>query len=116
MSPPAGVSQGAPRACAAGADRRYISKMRRLAVVSALALCCCTSAEAGILSHPGAPVLPGSSSTRALQAYPRTLVELDHVRGVEAAAALHRAGGELIDPSLSMWRPPGRTPGGPAPG
>jgi hypothetical protein len=83
--------------------------MRRLAVVSALALCCCTSAEAGILSHPGAPVLPGSSSTTALQAYPRTLVELDHIRGPDQAPALRRAGGELIDPSLSIWRLPSWT-------
>jgi hypothetical protein len=83
--------------------------MRRLAVVSALALCCCTSAEAGILSHPGAPVLPGSSSTTALQAYPRTLVELDHIRGPDQAPALRRAGGELIDPSLAMWRLPSWT-------
>jgi hypothetical protein len=83
--------------------------MRRLAVVSALALCCCTSAEAGILSHPGAPVLPGSSSTTALQAYPRTLVELDHIRGPDQAPALRRAGGELIDPSLAIWRLPSWT-------
>jgi hypothetical protein len=83
--------------------------MRRLAVVSALALCCCTSAEAGTLYHPGAPVLPGSSSTTALQAYPRTLVELDHIRGPDQAPALRRAGGELIDPSLAMWRLPSWT-------
>jgi hypothetical protein len=80
--------------------------MRRLAVVSALALCCCTSAEAGILSHSGAPVLLASVSTTRLQAYPRTLVELDRVRGAEAVPALRRAGGALIDPSLALWRLP----------
>ena len=83
--------------------------MRRLAVVWVVALCCCASADAGILAHSGAPVLPPSAATARLQAYPRTLVELDRVRGGQAAPALRRAGGKLISPSLSLWRLPSWT-------
>ncbi len=83
--------------------------MRRLAIVSALALCCCTSAEAGILSHSGSSFLPHTVSTANLQAYPRTLVELDRVRGAAAVPALRRAGGRLIEPSLALWRLPSWT-------
>jgi Subtilase family len=80
--------------------------MRRLAVVSALALCCCASAKAGLLSHSGSPLLPPTVSTARLQAYPRTLVELDRVGGGQAAPALRRAGGRLISPALALWRLP----------
>jgi hypothetical protein len=45
-------------------------------------------------------------STTRLQAYPRTLVELDRVRSARAVSALRRAGGTLIDPSLALWRLP----------
>ena len=83
--------------------------MRRLAVVSVVALFCCTSAEAAILTHPGAAVLLPSAATARLQAYPRTLVELDRVRGGQAKPALRRAGGELISPALELWRLPSWT-------
>jgi hypothetical protein len=59
-----------------------------------------------VLAHPGKPVLPGSRSLKGLQAYPRTLVELDRERAAEAAPALRRAGGALIAPPLALWRLP----------
>ena len=62
-----------------------------------------------MLAHSGEPVTAGPRTLARLQAYPRTLVELDHVRGPAEAPALRRAGGELIDPSLSMWRLPSWT-------
>jgi Subtilase family len=77
--------------------------MRRLALV-VLVLGCCSSAQAAVLSHPGRPVVSSSRSLHGLQAYPRTLVELDHVRGATAAPLLRRAGGELLAPSLALWR------------
>ena len=80
--------------------------MRRLAVSALAALCCCSAAQAGVLGHPGAPVLAGSRSFHGLQAYPRTLVELDPDRGAAAVPALRGAGGTLIDPSLALWRLP----------
>jgi subtilisin family serine protease len=103
------LSQASLLARTCGADRGYCSKVRRLAVISALALCCCTSAKAALLSHSGAPVLPATSATSNLQAYPRTLVELDRVRGAAAVPALRRAGAALIDPSLFLWRMPSWT-------
>ena len=51
-----------------------------------------------MLAHSGEPVTAGPRTLARLQAYPRTLVELDHVRGPAEAPALRRAGGELIDP------------------
>ena len=69
--------------------------MRRAALIGVLALCCSSPAAAGTLAHPGAPVLAGSKSFARLQAYPRTLVELDHTRAAEAVPLLRRAGGAL---------------------
>jgi subtilase family protein len=46
---------------------------------------------------------------QALHAYPRVLVELDHIRGAGAEFALRQAGGELIFPQLSLWRLPSAT-------
>jgi hypothetical protein len=66
----------------------------------------CAPAQAAVLMHPGQPEVAGTRSLRGLQAYPRTLVEVDHVRGGAAASALRRAGGELLAPSLSVWRLP----------
>jgi Subtilase family len=62
-----------------------------------------------VLAHPGKPVLPGKRSLQGLQAYPRTLVELDRERAAEAATALRRAGGVLIAPPLALWRLPSWT-------
>ena len=67
-------------------------------------------AQANPLAHPGRAVtngpLPTGGALQRLQAYPRTLVELDRVRGPAAAATLRRAGGELIAPPLALWRLP----------
>jgi Subtilase family len=80
--------------------------MRRAALIGVIALCCCSPAAAGILAHPGEPVLAGSKSFARLQAYPRTLVELDHARAAEAAPLLRRSGGRELDGTLSLWRLP----------
>jgi hypothetical protein len=69
-------------------------------------LCCCSSANAAVLAHPGKPVTPAPTSFARLQAYPRTLVELDRDRGARAVSRLQRAGGQLIDSQLSLWRLP----------
>ena len=70
-------------------------------------------AQADPLAHPGRAVtsgpLPTGGALQRLQAYPRTLVELDRVRGPAAAARLRRAGGELIAPPLALWRLPSWT-------
>jgi hypothetical protein len=75
----------------------------------AVALCCAT-AHAAPLVHAGSPVTagldPAPSALQRLQAYPRTLVELDHARAAAAVPALRRAGGDLISPALSLWRLP----------
>ena len=80
--------------------------MRRLTLIGAVALCCCAPAQAAVLAHPGKPLLPGSRSLQGLQAYPRTLVELDRDRAAQAAPALRRAGGVLIAAPLALWRVP----------
>ncbi|MDP9303373.1 MAG: S8 family serine peptidase, partial [Actinomycetota bacterium] len=73
-----------------------------------VALWCCGPA-AGAPPH-GRPILPGPlPSPRSLQQldlYPRALIELDRIRGPAFAAALRRAGAELISPPLQMWRLP----------
>ena len=83
--------------------------MRRIALTGVVALCCCSAAQAALLAHPGKPVTSGPRTFAGLQAYPRTLVELDHVRGNAAMPALRRAGGRLIEPSLALWRLPSWT-------
>ena len=56
-----------------------------------------------------APAAPSRESLQRLQAYPRTLVELDRVRGPAVAGTLRKAGGELIAPPLELWRLPSWT-------
>ena len=51
----------------------------------------------------------GFGSLQRLQAYPRTLVELDRARAAAAVPALRRAGGKPIAPALSLWRLPSAT-------
>jgi hypothetical protein len=84
--------------------------IRRVALIGATLFACCSSAQAAPLAHSGQSLLPaplpGPHALRRLQAYPRTLIELDHVRGASAAPALRRAGGELIGPPLELWRLP----------
>jgi len=53
--------------------------------------------------------LPGARALERLQAYPRTLIELNGPRAASAAPALRRSGGELIGPQLSVWRLPSWT-------
>jgi Subtilase family len=80
--------------------------MRRAALIGVLSLCCCSPAAAGLLAHSGQPVLAGSKSFARLQAYPRTLVQLDRTRVAEAAPLLRRVGGRELDASLALWRLP----------
>jgi hypothetical protein len=85
--------------------------VRRLGLIGVVVLACCASTpvQASVLAHPGKAVLPGSRSLQGLQAYPRTLVELDRDRAPEAAPILRRAGGVLIAPPLALWRLPSWT-------
>ena len=48
----------------------------------------------------------GTRSFARLQAYPRTLVELDHERAAQAVPRLRRAGAQRLDPQLDLWRLP----------
>jgi hypothetical protein len=61
------------------------------------------------LQHQGSAVLPAQASLQRLQAYPRTLVQLDPARAAAAAPLLRRAGATLIAPPLSLWRLPSWT-------
>ena len=81
--------------------------MRRIVLLGLAALCCTpAAAHAALLTHQGQPVVAASRSLARLQAYPRTLVELDRDRGAQAVPRLRRAGGQLIDPQLDLWRLP----------
>ncbi len=80
--------------------------MRRAALIGVVFFCCASPAGAGVLTHAGAPVLAGSKSSARLQAYPRTLVELDRSRIGETAPLLRRVGGRELDSSLGLWRLP----------
>jgi len=84
--------------------------MRHLLLASIALVVCCATAQAAPLAHPGRPVVAPSSAgfgtLQRLQAYPRTLVELDRVRGPAALSTLRRAGAELIAPPLALWRLP----------
>jgi hypothetical protein len=83
--------------------------MRHLLLASIALVVCCATAQAAPLAHPGRPVVAPSAGfgpLPRLQAYPRTLVELDRVRGPAEAASLWRAGGKLIAPPLQLWRLP----------
>jgi subtilisin family serine protease len=83
--------------------------VRRSVLIGVVALCFSSAAHAAVLAHPGKPVTSGPRTFAGLQAYPRTLVELDHVRGNAAVPALRRAGGRLIESSLALWRLPSWT-------
>ena len=80
--------------------------MRRFVLTGLAALCCCPAASAALLTHQGAAVVAGTRSLARLQAYPRTLVELDHDRGAQALPQLRRVGAQQIDPQLNLWRLP----------
>ena len=87
--------------------------VRLLTLTAVLFLAWCAQALAAPLVHPdaaevGAPT-PVRQSLQRLQAYPRTLVELDRVRGPTATPSLRKAGGELIAPPLQLWRMPSWT-------
>ena len=84
--------------------------VRRVTLTGVFFLACCAPAAAAPPVHGGSAVVaapaPAWESLQRLQAYPRTLVELDRVRGPAAAASLKRAGGQLIAPPLQLWRLP----------
>ena len=84
--------------------------MRGVILIGVVLLAFAAPAQAQTLAHSGRAVLggqlPTSGAIQRLQAYPRTLVELDRVRGPAAAATLRRAGGELIASPLALWRLP----------
>jgi hypothetical protein len=80
--------------------------VRRLVLTGLAALCCCPAASAALLTHQGQAVTAGTRSYARLQAYPRTLIELDHDRGAQAFPQLRRAGAQQIDPQLNLWRLP----------
>ena len=82
------------------------ASVRRLVLTGLAALCCCPAASAALLTHQGQAVTGGTRSYARLQAYPRTLIELDHDRGALALPQLRRAGGQQIDPQLNLWRLP----------
>ena len=75
--------------------------VRRLA-----ALCFCPAGSAALLTHQGQAVTAGIRSFARLQAYPQTLVELDHDRAAQALPQLRRVGGEQLDRQLDLWRLP----------
>jgi hypothetical protein len=81
----------------------------RFVLIGVVVLCCCPPAEAAVLAHQGRAVLPAKRSFQRLEAYPRTLVELDNARAAEAAPLLRRAGGLLIAPPLALWQLPSWT-------
>jgi hypothetical protein len=80
--------------------------VRRIVLFGVVALCFSSAAQAAVLAHPGKAVTAGPRTFAGLQAYPRTLVELDRVRSAQATPALRRAGAEQIEPVLSLWRLP----------
>jgi hypothetical protein len=80
--------------------------VRRFLLTGLAALCCAPGASAALLSHQGQPVVAGTRSLARLQAYPRTLVELDRDRGARAVPQLRRVGAEQLDPQIDLWRLP----------
>jgi len=79
-------------------------------LIGVLLLACAGPARAALPVHPGHAILPastaGASSVRSLSAYPRTLVELNHVGNGGAEFALSQAGGVQIAPEIALWRVP----------
>jgi hypothetical protein len=90
-----------------------VAVVRRVLLTGVAFFACCAPALGAPLTHPGSAVVagraPAGQSLQHLQAYPRTLVELDRVRGPAAVATLRRAGGELIAQPLALWRLPSWT-------
>ncbi|HSC51711.1 MAG TPA: S8 family serine peptidase [Gaiellaceae bacterium] len=80
--------------------------MRRFVLTGLVALCCTPAASAALLRHQGSPLVAGTRSFERLQAYPRTLVELDHDRAAQAVPQLRRVGGQRLDAQLDLWRLP----------
>jgi hypothetical protein len=80
--------------------------VRRVVLTGLAALCCCPAASATLLTHQGRPVTAGTRSFSRLQAYPRTLIELDRDRGSQAVPQLRRVGAQRLDPQLDLWRLP----------
>jgi len=82
--------------------------VRRFALIGVVFACCSPPAGAALPTHAGRAAVPASTtrSFESLQAYPRTLVELDRSRAADAADSLRRAGGTLIAPPLALWRLP----------
>ena len=69
------------------ASRSYrVTRRAPQRTIGVIALCFSSAAQAALLAHPGEPVT-SDRSPPGLQAYPRTLVELDRVRGGQAAPA-----------------------------
>ncbi len=87
--------------------------MRCATLIGVAILACSTPAQAALPEHAGSPVLsgppPAARSLQSLQAYPRTLVELDRLRGPAAAPLLRRAGADPIAFPLRLWRLPSWT-------
>src|ERR1051325_6977993 len=116
MDPP-GSSRLAPRPTklrvmpvivrhAAGFAATVSRSVRRFVLTGLAALCCSPAASAALLTHQGQAVTAGTRSLARLQAYPRTLVELDHDRPAQALPPLRRPGAQQLDPQLSLWRLP----------
>jgi subtilase family protein len=82
------------------------ASVRRLVLTGLAALCCCPAASASLLAHQGEAVTAGTRSLARLQAYPRTLVELDRDRGALALPQLRSAGAQQLDAQLDLWRLP----------
>ncbi|HYX87761.1 MAG TPA: S8 family serine peptidase [Gaiellaceae bacterium] len=82
--------------------------MRGVAVIWVVVLVCCAPAAAAGSAAPAIlpDSLPQADQLRSVLLYPRTIVELDRIRGPALAPALKRAGGELIVPELQLWRMP----------
>ena len=75
-------------------------------MIGVVVLACCAPAAA---AAPGAVLpapLPRPAQLHDLLVYPRTIVELDRVRGPAAASTLRLAGGKLLVPELQLWRLP----------
>jgi hypothetical protein len=84
----------------------FSRSVRRIVLMGLAVLCWSPAASAALLTHQGKPVEAGTRSLARLQAYPRTLVELDRDRAAQAIPQLRRAGGQRLDPQLDLWRLP----------
>ena len=82
--------------------------MRGVAVIWVVMVACCApAAAASIAERPLLPdPLPRPDQLGSVLLYPRTIVELDRVRGPSASRVLRLAGGDQIVPELQVWRVP----------